>query len=102
MTIIDHFIKMHSVFQYAHFYQPVENLKQALHLVERFRIKSEIIGEWLYCYTTALIGCQLEALGFWYSFKHMAYVYTGGSKDGFAYFESLDEIRYRLGSRRVV
>jgi hypothetical protein len=102
MTIIDHFIKMHSLFRYAHFCQPVENLKQAVNLVTRYSIKSEIIGEWLYCYTTALIGCQLECIGFWYSYKHHAYVFTGGQRFGFADFESLDEIRYRLGSYTVI
>jgi len=82
-------------------FPPVANIQEALVLVMRNQINSEIIGQWLYCFTTPLIGFQLLCNGFWYSFKHCAYVYTGNPKDGIADDESLDEIRARLGSRQV-
>jgi hypothetical protein len=48
-----------------------------------------------------MIGIQLEAIGFWYSFKHEAYVFSGHPKDGIADDETLDEIRTRLGSSQL-
>jgi len=101
MNIIEHHIKIHSVYKYAERFYPVSDFKEAQTLILQNRIKAEIIGQWLYCFTTALIGVQLKALGFWYSYKHEAYVYTGRHKDGIADDESLDEIRARLGSRQV-
>ena len=79
----------------------VADIQGALSLVMRYHIKAEIIGQWLYCFTTPLIGIQLECIGFWYSFKHCAYVYSGFPKAGPADIGSLDEIRARLGSQKV-
>jgi hypothetical protein len=101
MSWLQHFIILHSVFKYAGMFTAVANIQEALALVIRYRIKSEIIGSWLYCFTTPLIGFQLESIGFWYSYKHSAYVYTGKPKEGNADDESLDEIRARLGSKQV-
>ena len=79
----------------------IANMQEAVALVMRYHIKSEIIGHWLYCFTTPLIGCQLESIGFWFSYKHRAYVYTGFPKKYPADEETLDEIRERLGSEPV-
>jgi hypothetical protein len=76
-------------------------MQEAIKLVMRQHIKSEIIGGWLYCFTNQLIGVQLIAAGFWYSFKHGAYVYSGYLKEIYADEESLEEIRERLGSQKV-
>jgi hypothetical protein len=101
MTFFQHVIKIHSVIKYAGQFMSVANIEDALFLAIRFGIKSEIIGGWLYCFTTPLIGCQLETVGFWFSEKHRAYVYSGFPKEGLADEESLDEIRSRLGSEKV-
>ena len=101
MSVIDHYILLHSVFKYAGDFISVENFVEALDLVVKNRIKAEVIGHWLYCFTTPLIGAQLETIGFWYSFKHEAYVYSGNPKDGIADDESLDEIRARLGYQPI-
>ena len=61
-----------------------------LSLLRVLHIKSEIIGRWLYCYTSPLIGIQLEAVGFWYSFEHCAYIFNGNPKEGIADEETLD------------
>jgi hypothetical protein len=82
-------------------FPPVADLQEALALVTRFFIKAEIIGSWLYCFTSPLIGCQLENIGFWYSVSHCAYVFSGNEKEGFPDGETLEEIRARLGSRRL-
>jgi hypothetical protein len=72
MSWLQHFIKIHSIFKYAGMFHPIANMQEATSLVMRYRIKTEIIGQWLYCFTTPLIGFQLETIGFWYSFKHCA------------------------------
>ena len=101
MSIIQHYIKVHSIFKFQGRFNPIADYKEAITLVSQFRIKAEIIGEWIYCFTTEIIGVQLLALGFWYSFKHNAFVYSGSPKDGLADDESLDEIRARLGSQLI-
>jgi hypothetical protein len=97
MTLL-HFIRLHSVIRYAGRFSPVANFQEAIALVIRYHIKAEVIGEWIYCFTSPLFGWQLEASGFWYSFKHDAYVYSGTDKAGQADDETLDEIRARLGN----
>ena len=101
MSIIQHYIKIHSVYKYPSRFSYVKGIKEATNLAMQNRIKSEIIGQWLYCFTTELIGIQLKSIGFWYSLKHSAYVYSGRPKDGMADDETLDEIRARLGSNQV-
>jgi hypothetical protein len=112
MSTIQHYINIHSIYKYANDpgrdnrFGTVSGFQETVKLVSQNHIKAEIIGQWLYCFTTALIGVQLEALGFWYSYKHSAYVYTGRSKDGIAdgglkSDETLDEIRTRLGSKTL-
>jgi len=78
-----------------------ENIQAAIRLVMRYKLKSEIIGSWLYCFTNELIGFQLELSGFWYSVKHRAFIYSGTPKSYIADDETLDEIRARLGSQQV-
>jgi len=101
MSAINHYIKIHSIFKYAGRFTAIENFGGALKVASQNRIKAEIIGQWLYCFTTPLIGIQLQAIGFWYSFKHYAYVYSESSKNGIANDETLDEIRARLGARKI-
>jgi hypothetical protein len=96
-----HFIRIHSVLIYTTLFNPIANLQEAISLVIRHHIKAEIIGQWLYCFPSLLIGFQLEAVGFWYSFKHGAYIFAGKPKEGNANDETLDEIRARLGSQQV-
>ena len=102
MSFIHHFIMIHSAMKYSGMFPKVQSVQEAITLVSSFRIKSELIGGWLYCFTNPIIGCQLEALGFWYSYKHEAFVYSGYPKEAFADDETLDEIRKRLGSTPLV
>jgi len=101
MSWLQHFISFHSVIKYAGMFHPIADMQEAIALVMRYHIKAEIIGHWLYCFTTPLIGLQLESIGFWYSFKHCAYVYSGTPKEYPADEETLDEIRARLGTEQV-
>jgi hypothetical protein len=61
----------------------------------------EIIGYWIYCFNSKEVREQLKELGFWFSGKHKAWVYSGRSKRGRAGKETLDEIRARKGSQKI-
>jgi hypothetical protein len=101
MDIINHYIKLHSTIKYAERFTAVSNFGEAVNLAIKNYLKSEIIGQWLFSFTSDLIGVQLQALGFWYSFKHDAWVFSGSPKQGMADDETLDEIRTRLGSQKL-
>jgi len=101
MSIIQHYIYIHSVYKYKNRFKSVDGINGAINITRQNKIKSEIIGQWLYCFSTDLIGVQLISIGFWYSKKHCAFVYTGNPKEGLADGESLNEIRARLGCQKV-
>jgi hypothetical protein len=61
----------------------------------------EIIGYWIYCFNSKEVREQLKELGFWFSGKHKAWVYSGRAKRCRAGKETLDEIRAKKGSRKV-
>jgi hypothetical protein len=60
----------------------------------------EIIGYWIYCFNSKEVKEQLKELGFWFSGKHKAWVYSGKPKRNRAGKETLDEIRARKGSQK--
>ena len=62
MSWLQHFARVHSVLKYAGMFPPVVDIQEALALVIRYHIKSEIIDSWLYCYPNPLIGFQLELI----------------------------------------
>ena len=101
MTIVDHYVILHSFFKYEGHFSPVGSLEEAVALAKENKIKSEIIGNWLYCYANDLVGVQLLSVGFWFSHKHNAYVFSGDDKELVADEETLDEIRARLGNQRI-
>jgi hypothetical protein len=102
MSIFQHNVFLHSFFKYAGRFTTICSIEEAINLILKYRIKSEMIGQWLYCYPSALLGAQLHSIGFWYSFKHQAWVYSGRPKDGMADDENLDEIKARLGSSQII
>jgi hypothetical protein len=61
----------------------------------------EIIGYWIYCFNSKEVREQLKELGFWFSGKHKAWVFSGRPKGGRAGKETLDEIRARKGSLKI-
>ena len=61
----------------------------------------EIIGYWIYCFNSKEVKEQLKELGFCFSSKHKAWVYSGKPKKNIKSKETLDEIRARKGSRKV-
>jgi hypothetical protein len=101
MTIMEHFIMLHSLYRQSNQPLPPQDIEDIYKMVSRLKCKSEIIGYWVYCFVSLEIGAQLLAVGFWYSYKHEAFVYSGFPKSGPADDEGLDEIRERLGSHRI-
>ena len=102
MSVMDHYIALHSFYRYEGRFVNVKDIEEAAILVTANNIKSEIIGNWLYCYCNVLIGYQLLSIGFRYSEKHGAYIFSGDEKQPIAPDEeTLDEIRTRLGSRKL-
>jgi hypothetical protein len=61
----------------------------------------EIIGYWIYCFNSKEVREELKALGFWFSGKHKAWIYSGRPKRLRARKETLDEIRAKKGSQKV-
>jgi hypothetical protein len=61
----------------------------------------EIIGYWIYCFNSKEVREQLKDLGFWFSGKHKAWVYSGRPKRLRAGKETLDEIRASKGSQKI-
>jgi hypothetical protein len=66
-----------------------------------FDCEIEIIGYWIYCFNSFSVHEKLKGLGFWFTGKHKAWVYSGRPKRLRAGKETLDEIRARKGSRKV-
>jgi hypothetical protein len=61
----------------------------------------EIIGFWIYCFNSYEVREQLKELGFWFTKKHKAWVYSGRSKLNISSRETLNEIRAKKGSQKV-
>jgi curved DNA-binding protein CbpA len=61
----------------------------------------EIIGYWIYCFNSKEVKEQLKELGFWFSGKHKAWIYSGKPKKNIASRETLDEIRNKKGSQKI-
>ena len=74
---------------------------EVLAKVMQFNCRVEIIGYWIYCFDSFEVKDQLSTLGFWFSGKHKAWIYSGGKKVYRSSKESLDEIRARKGSHSV-
>jgi hypothetical protein len=61
----------------------------------------EIIGYWIYCFNSKSVKDQLKEMGFWFSGKHKAWVYSGKPKRNIGSKETTDELRARKGSQKV-
>jgi len=61
----------------------------------------EIIGFWIYCFNSKEVKEELKELGFWFSSKHKAWIFSGRAKRNISSRETLDEIRANKGSHKV-
>jgi hypothetical protein len=79
----------------------VTPFQEVLQEIINFDYEIEIIGYWIYCFNSKEVKEQLKELGFWFSGKHKAWVYSGRPKRLRAGKETLDEIRARKGSQKI-
>ena len=81
--------------------ETVYDFQDILQQIINLDCEIEIIGYWIYCFKSKEIKDQLKELGFWFSGKHKAWIYSGTSKKGRASKKTLDDIRAEKGSRKV-
>jgi hypothetical protein len=74
-----------------------EVLKKIIHL----DCEIEIIGYWIYCFNSYSVHEYLKELGFWFSGKHKAWIYSGGRKSRFVTKATLDQLRKSKGNCKV-
>ena len=74
-----------------------EILKQIIHL----DCEIEIIGYWIYCFNSYAVYEYLKELGFWFSSKHKAWVYSGGKKNRYVTKATLEQLRQLKGNYKV-
>jgi hypothetical protein len=77
------------------------SFQEILQKIINFDCEIEIIGYWIYCFKSKEIKEQLKELGFWFSGKHKAWVYSGKPKKNIKSKETLDEIRAKKGSQKI-
>jgi len=73
-------------------------LTKILHMDD---IDIEIIGFWIYAFNSFARRDELKDLGFWFSSKHKAWVYSGTGKKRSPSKLTLDEIKAKYGSEKV-
>ena len=81
--------------------EAVTPFQEILEKIINFECEIEIIGYWIYCFNSKEVKEQLKELGFWFSGKHKAWVFSGRAKRNIRSNETLDEIRANKGSHKV-
>jgi hypothetical protein len=79
----------------------VTPFQEVLRQIINLDCEIEIIGFWIYCFKSYEVRETLRELGFWFTSKHKAWVYSGRAKRNISSRETLDEIRARKGSRKI-
>ena len=79
----------------------VTPFQEILNRIINLDCEIEIIGYWIYCFKSKEIREQLKELGFWFSGKHKAWIFSGRNKRNITSRETLDEIRARKGSQKI-
>jgi hypothetical protein len=81
--------------------EKVYEFQDILQQVINLDCQIEIIGYWIYCFNSKPVKDQLKDIGFWFSGKHKAWIYSGTAKKGRASKKTLDDIRAEKGSRKI-
>ena len=81
--------------------EAVTPFQDILQKIINLECEIEIIGYWIYCFNSKEVREQLKELGFWFSGKHKAWIFSGKAKRNITSRETLDEIRARKGSQKV-
>jgi curved DNA-binding protein CbpA len=69
--------------------------------VMEFNVTIEIIGYWVYVFDSYEVKDELKAMGFWWSGKHKAWVFSGSPKKKFRTKMSLDDIKEVYGAEEL-
>ena len=81
--------------------EAVTPFQEILEKIINLECEIEIIGYWIYCFNSKEVKEQLKELGFWFSGKHKAWIFSGRAKRNISSRETLDEIRASKGSQKV-
>jgi len=81
--------------------EAVTPFQEILEKIIDLECEIEIIGYWIYCFNSKEVKEQLKELGFWFSGKHFAWIYSGKAKRNISSRETLDEIRAKKGSQKI-
>ena len=81
--------------------EAVTPFQDILQKIINLECEIEIIGFWIYCFNSYEVREQLRELGFWFTKKHKAWVYSGKAKLNITSKKTLDEIRAAKGSQKV-
>jgi hypothetical protein len=74
---------------------------EILRTIVKFNIKIEIIGFWIYAFQSYEYREQLKNLGFWFSAKHHAWIFSGGKKRNIRHTHTTERNREVWGSQTV-
>ena len=67
----------------------------------KINCRVEIIGFWIYAFESYEIKDQLKGMGFWFSKKHRAWIYSGTAKRNIRTKYATDDVRGMHGSEVV-
>ena len=81
--------------------EAVTPFQDILQKIINLECEIEIIGYWIYCFNSKEVREQLKELGFWFSGKHKAWIFSGKAKKNISSKDTLDEIRAKKGSQKV-
>ena len=81
--------------------EAVTPFQEILQKIIDLECEIEIIGFWIYCFNSKEVKEQLKELGFWFSGKHKAWIFSGRTKRNISSRETLDAIRASKGSHKI-
>ena len=79
----------------------INTFSDILNKIIHWNINIEVIGYWIYCFNSIEYREQLKELGFWFSGKHKAWVYSGSGKKSIKSRYTTDDVRSMHGSTAV-
>jgi ubiquinone/menaquinone biosynthesis C-methylase UbiE len=81
--------------------EAVDPFQDILQKIINLDCEIEIIGYWIYCFKSYEVREQLKELGFWFSSKHKAWIYSGKAKRKIISKQTLEQIRAKKGSIKI-
>lgn len=85
----------------GHYQYSEDKFSEILRNIVDFNIRIEIIGFWIYAFESYQYKNALKELGFWFSKKHKAWVYSGDKKRKVRSKLTTNDVRTIHGSREI-